>query len=175
MAPLDPITYSCAEFLIESSNRRFSRDGVEFVLEPKAFAVVLQLLSRPGELVTRDQLLDAVWGHRFVPPSTLNRIIALARRAFADDVESPRFIQTVHGAGYRFIGPVARQSGAVAENLQVRFGPPAAARLPAPLEALIGRGGEIEQLAALLRAGRAVTVVGTGGMGKTQCALAFAH
>jgi predicted ATPase/DNA-binding winged helix-turn-helix (wHTH) protein len=175
MVPLDPITYSCGEFLIESTNRRFSRDGVELVLEPKVFAVVLQLLSRPGELLTRDQLLDAVWGHRFVTPSTLNRIIALARRAFADDVESPKFIQTVHGAGYRFIGPVARQSGAPAGNLQARFGPPVAARLPAPLEALIGRRDEIGQLAALLRAGRAVTVVGTGGMGKTQCALAFAH
>ncbi|HTB68244.1 MAG TPA: winged helix-turn-helix domain-containing protein [Steroidobacteraceae bacterium] len=172
---MDQVTYSCGEFLVESSNRRFSRDGVEFVLEPKAFAVVLQLLSRPGELVTRDQLLDAVWGHRFVTPSTLNRIIALARRAFADDVESPRFIQTVHGAGYRFIGPVARQSGAGAGNMPARFGPPVAARLPAPLEALIGRRDEIEQLATLLREGRAVTVVGTGGMGKTQCALAFAH
>jgi non-specific serine/threonine protein kinase len=175
MAPSDPITYSCGEFLIESTNRRFSRDGLEVVLEPKVFAVVLQLLSRPGELLTRDQLLDAVWGHRFVTPSTLNRIIALARRAFADDVENPKFIQTVHGAGYRFIGPVVRQSGAVSGNLPARFGPPVAARLPAPLEALIGRRNELEQLAALLRDGRAVTVVGTGGMGKTQCALAFAH
>jgi predicted ATPase/DNA-binding winged helix-turn-helix (wHTH) protein len=172
---LDQVTYSCGEFLIESTNRRFTRDGVEVVLEPKVFAVVLQLLSRPGELVTRDQLLDAAWGHRFVTPSTLNRIIALARRAFADDVDSPKFIQTVHGAGYRFIGPVARHSGALAGNMQARFGPPVAARLPAPLEALIGRRDEIEQLAALLRDGRAVTVVGTGGMGKTQCALAFAQ
>jgi predicted ATPase/DNA-binding winged helix-turn-helix (wHTH) protein len=172
---MDQVTYSCDDFLIEASNRRFSRDGLEVVLEPKVFAVVLQLLARPGELVTRDQLLDAVWGHRFVTPSTLNRIIALARRAFADDVDSPKFIQTVHGAGYRFIGPVARQSGTAADNLPARFGPPVAARLPAPLEALIGRRDEIEQLAALLRDSRAVTVVGSGGMGKTQCALAFAH
>jgi non-specific serine/threonine protein kinase len=172
---LDQITYSCGEFLIESTNRRFNRDGTEVVLEPKVLTVVLQLLARPGELVTRDELLDAVWGHRFVTPSTLNRIIALARRAFADDVESPKFIQTVHGAGYRFIGPVARQSGAIAENMPARFGPPVGARLPAPLEALIGRRDEIEQLAALLHGSRAVTVVGAGGMGKTQCALAFAH
>ena len=172
---MDQVTYSSDTFLIEATNRRFTRDGLEVVLEPKVFAVVLQLLSRPGELVTRDQLLDAVWGHRFVTPSTLNRIIALARRAFADDVDSPKFIQTVHGAGYRFIGPVARQSGAVVENMPARFGPPVAARVPAPLEVLIGRRDEIEQLAALLRDGRAVTVVGTGGMGKTQCALAFAH
>ena len=78
---MDQVTYSSDEFLIEATNRRFTRGGLEVVLEPKVFAVVLQLLSRPGELLTRDQLLDAVWGHRFVTPSTLNRIIALARRA----------------------------------------------------------------------------------------------
>src|SRR6202046_133660 len=115
MAPLDPITYSCAEFLIESTNRRFSRDGLEVVLEPKVFAVVLQLLSRPGELVTRDQLLDAVWGHRFVTPSTLNRIIALARRSLVDDAEEPQYIQTVHGSGYRYVGPVEKAAPSPAE------------------------------------------------------------
>jgi AAA domain len=66
-------------------------------------------------------------------------------------------------------------TGPTAVTTQMRFGLPAAARLPAPLEALIGRRTEINQLAALLHSGRAVTVVGTGGMGKTQCALAFAH
>ena len=172
---MDHASYSCGEFLIESANRRFSRDGVEIVVESKVFAVVLQLLARPGELVTRDQLLDAVWGHRFVAASTLSRVIALARRAFADNAESPKFIQTVHGVGYRFIGPVARQFGAAAETMRVRFGPPVAARVPAPLEVLIGRQDEIKQLAALLHEGRAVTLLGAGGMGKTQCALAFAN
>ena len=173
-SPLDTDVYRCGEFLIEATNRRFSRDGVELALEPKVFAVALLLLSSPGELVTREQLLDSVWGHRYVTPSTLNRVIALVRRAFADDVGHPRFIQTVHGAGYRFIGPVVRQAES-AQSLTVRFGPPPTARPPAPLEALIGRGEQIEQLSTLLRDGRGVTVVGSGGMGKTQCALAFAH
>jgi predicted ATPase/DNA-binding winged helix-turn-helix (wHTH) protein len=171
---LDEFTYRCGDFLIESINRRFSRDGAEIVLEPKVFAVVQQLLARPGDLITRDQLFDAVWGHRFVTPSTLNRVIALARRAFADDVEAPKFIQTVHGAGYRYIGPIQKAHLAAAENIQARFAPPPLARLPAPLEALIGRGGELNQMQGLLAGGRALTIVGAGGMGKTQCALAFA-
>ena len=90
---------------------------------------MLQLLARPGELVSRDELLDSVWGHRFVTPSTLNRVIALARRAFADDVENSKFIQTVHGAGYRYIGPIERERAASAEEIQTRFAPPPSAYL----------------------------------------------
>ena len=107
MAQLNQAVYRCGEFLIETTNRRFSRGGVELMIEPRAFAVAVQLMSRSGELVSRDQLLDSVWGHRFVTPSTLNRVIALVRRAFGDDIDNPKYVQTVHGAGYRFIGPIA--------------------------------------------------------------------
>ncbi len=175
MAQLNQAVYRCGEFLIETTNRRFSRGGVELMIEPRAFAVAVQLMSRSGELVSRDQLLDAVWGHRFVTPSTLNRVIALVRRAFGDDIDNPKYVQTVHGAGYRFIGPIAPATAALEERVQARFGPPPAARLPAPLESLIGRSSELGKLAAMLSDGRAVTIVGSGGMGKTQCALAFAH
>ena len=132
------VRYRCGAITIDPENRRFSGDGAELVLEHKVLAVVLQLISRPGQLVSRNELLDAVWGHRYVTPSTLNRVIALARRAFGDDTDTPQFIQTVHGAGYRFIGPVERLEAAPAESA-ARFAPPPKARLPARLEALIGR------------------------------------
>lgn len=63
---------------------------------PKAIAALLQLLARPGELVTRDALLDAVWGHRYVRPATPNRIVTLPRRAFADDATAHGFSTTNH-------------------------------------------------------------------------------
>lgn len=166
--------YRCGDFQVDLSNRRFLHLGREVVLEPRVLAVIAQLLSRPRELVTRNALLDAVWGHRYVTPSTLNRIIALARRAFGDDVSEPRYIQTVHGAGYRYVGPI---TGADAEplNVRARFEPPFAARLPARIEALIGREAEIATLIGLLEKHRAVTVLGAGGMGKTRCALEAAR
>ncbi len=144
------------------------------MLEPRVFDVLVQLLGQPGELVTREQLLDAVWGHRFVTASTLNRVIALARRAFADDADGPKFIQTVYGAGYRYVGPIEKAAPAP-EVSRARFSPPASARLPARLRALIGRDRELSQMEEMLGDARALTVVGTGGMGKTQCAIAFAH
>jgi predicted ATPase/DNA-binding winged helix-turn-helix (wHTH) protein len=171
---LDQVIFRCGDCQLDSANRRFIRGGVEYPLEPKVFAVLVQLLSRPGELLTREQLLDAVWGHRYVTPSTLNRVIALARRALAEEGDGQKFIQTVHGAGYRYVGPVETAADGPSEP-RARFGPPPSARLPARLQTLIGREHELAQIDALLTGGRSLTILGTGGMGKTQCALAFAH
>lgn len=159
---------------VDLANRRFRRGDQELQLEPRVFAVITQLLARPGQLVTRNELLDAVWGHRYVTPSTLNRTIALARRAFGDESDEPRYIQTVHGAGYRYVGPLDTQSP---ELLRVPsgLGPPPTVRLPARIEDLIGRSEELEQLVAAMWQHRAVTVLGPGGMGKTQCALEAAR
>lgn len=155
---------------VDPANRRLTRGGTEIALEAKAFAVLLVLLARADELITRDELLDAVWGHRYITPATLNRVMALLRRAFDDDADHPRFIHTVHGAGYRFIGEVERVAVPRAE-VRAHFGPPPIAQLPAKLEPLIGRERELGQLSAMLSEHRAVTVIGSGGMGKTQCAL----
>lgn len=166
--------YRCGDCELDTANRIFRKGGAEHAVEPKVFAVLTQLVMRPGELVTRDQLLDAIWGHRYVTPSTLNRVIALARRALVDDAEEPRFILTVHGSGYRYVGPVEKASVAQTEP-RARFAPPASVRLPAPLHTLIGRENELNQIDVLLNGGRSLTLLGTGGMGKTQCALCFAQ
>jgi non-specific serine/threonine protein kinase len=166
--------FRCGDFQVDLTNRRFLSQGRETPLEPRVFAVIAQLLLRPGELVTRNELLDAVWGHRYVTPSTLNRTIALARRAFGDEVAEARYIQTVHGAGYRYVGPV-QALGPAQIAVRARFEPPFAARLPARIDALIGREDALSALLGMLRSQRAVTVLGAGGMGKTQCALEAAR
>ncbi|MGH8255402.1 MAG: ATP-binding protein [Steroidobacteraceae bacterium] len=174
---MDPLSYRCGDFHLDPANRRFTRQGAEIALEPKTLAVLMQLVSQAGTLVTRDEILDAVWGHRHVTPSALNRRIALARQAFSDDADEPKYIQTVHGAGYRFIGPVERvqRREPTLSGQPLHFAAPFSARLPARLESLIGREHDLATLAALLRSHRAATVVGTGGMGKTQCALECAR
>jgi non-specific serine/threonine protein kinase len=151
-----------------------TRCGREIALEPKAFSVLLILLERAGDLVRRDELLDAVWGHRHVTPATLNRAMRLLRRTLDDDANSPRFIQTAHGSGYRFIGAAERMAIAP-DASRTYFGPPPTAQLPARLDSLIGRRHALAQLCAMLAAHRAVTIIGPGGMGKTQCALEAAR
>jgi non-specific serine/threonine protein kinase len=158
---------------IDAGAHRVLRGGHDIAVEPKAFAVLLEFLAHPDQLLTRDQLLDAVWGHNFVTPATLNRIIAQLRRALADDSEAPRCIQTVHGLGYRFIAPLEAVWEKVAPAL--RFAPPARARLPERTEPLIGRDGDIAALKQMLREHRLVTLTGPGGLGKTQAALETAR
>jgi predicted ATPase/DNA-binding winged helix-turn-helix (wHTH) protein len=167
---VDRVIYDCGGLRVDPANRRLTRGADEIALEPKAFAVLLALLERAGELITRDALLDAVWGHRYITPATLNRVMSLLRRAFDDDANHPRFIHTVHGAGYRFIGAVERVAVSRGEA-RAHFGPPPIAQLPAKLEPLIGRDRELARLCAMLSEHRGVTVIGPGGMGKTQCAL----
>ncbi|HET6431012.1 winged helix-turn-helix domain-containing protein [Dyella sp.] len=92
------------DVLVDPAARILVRGGVERPLEPKAFTVLLVLLQRRGELVGRDELLDAVWGHRHVTPGVLTRAIAQLRHALEDDSQHPRYIQTRHALGYAFIG-----------------------------------------------------------------------
>jgi len=80
-------------------------------VEPKAHAVLMVLLNRAGEAIERETLLDTVWGHRHVTPSVLNRIVAQLRRALGDDASNPRYIQTLHGRGYRFMVKPERLEG----------------------------------------------------------------
>jgi predicted ATPase/DNA-binding winged helix-turn-helix (wHTH) protein len=171
---VDPGILKCAEFELDAVNRRFSRAGIEFPMEPKALSVIMVLMSRANNLITRDQLLDAVWGHRYVTASTVSRAIAMARRAFNDNSDQPQYIQTVHGSGYRFIGRIEQRMAATVEA-RSHFAPPPTLRVPAQVDALIGREVELAQLADLFGSHRAITILGAGGMGKTQCALEFAR
>jgi non-specific serine/threonine protein kinase len=168
-----PGTYAFAGVEVDAGAHRLLRDGGEIAIEPKAFAVLLEFLAHPGQLLSRDQLLDAVWGHSFITPATLNRIIAQLRKALADDSEAPRCIQTVHGLGYRFIAPLEQVQAERAPEL--RFAPPARARLPERTEPLIGRESDIEALKLMLQDHRLVTITGPGGIGKTQAALEAAR
>lgn len=90
--------------VVDAVAHTLNKDGQRLQVEPKAFAVLLMLLRRPGELVSRDELMDAVWGHRHVTPGVLTRVIAQLRHALGDHAHEPRYIQTMHALGYCFVG-----------------------------------------------------------------------
>jgi len=74
--------------------------------------VLCALARRPGHLVTKGDLLDEVWGHRFVTDSVLKSAISDVRAVLQDDPKQPRYIETVSRRGYRFIVPLERTSAA---------------------------------------------------------------
>ncbi len=87
---------------IDTDGHRLLVDGVEVPLERKAFAVLVLLAAEPGRLFSRDEILQAVWGHAHVTPGVLNRVITLLRQALGESASAHRYLHTVHGVGYRF-------------------------------------------------------------------------
>ena len=75
-------------------------------LEPKAFDVLVYLIEHRDRVVTKDELLDAIWTGTFVTPNVLSRAVAQIRKALGDESQDARYIETVAKRGYRFIAPV---------------------------------------------------------------------
>ncbi len=94
------------EYVLDESNARLTRDGTPVDVPPKAFAVLCHLARNAQRLVTKDDLLDAVWGHRHVSESVLNTTINLLRTQLGDDPRAPRYIETANRRGYRFVATV---------------------------------------------------------------------
>src|SRR6478672_3566392 len=90
---------------LEVREREFSliKSGESLPVEPKAFRVLLILLRNPQKLITKEELLNAVWGDAAVTENSLTRSIALLRRLLGDDTHNPRYIETVATVGYRFL------------------------------------------------------------------------
>ena len=83
------------------------RNGADVVrVEPQVFDVLTQLVANHERCVTKEELFDAVWGGKFVGEAALTSRIKAARRALGDDGESQRYIRTVRGRGYQFVGTV---------------------------------------------------------------------
>ena len=90
---------------IEVSEREFLlvKGGKALPVEPKAFRVLLFLLRNPKRLVTKDEIINAIWNDCAVSDNSLSRSIATLRRLLGDDSREPRFIATVPTVGYRFL------------------------------------------------------------------------
>jgi len=86
---------------IDTLGHRLFVDGKEVGLEHKAFAVLVLLAHEPGRVLSRDEILDAVWGHTHVTPGVLNRIIAVLRHALGESGDECHYLHTVYGVGFR--------------------------------------------------------------------------
>ncbi len=84
------------------------KDNTSIALGRKAFGVLRYLVENPGRLVTKDELLDAVWPETHVGEGVLKVSVAEIRKALSDTSSAPRFIETAHRRGYRFVGEIER-------------------------------------------------------------------
>lgn len=157
------IRYRFGRYELQPANRQLLADGQPVSLGSRAFDVLMALVERHQRLVTKTELLDVVWPGLVVEENNLQVQIAALRKALGQDA-----IATVAGHGYRFV----LEASAV-EASERHAGRPKH-NLPAQLATFIGRERDIEDLAALLKVKRLVTIVGIGGIGKTRMALQLA-
>ena len=132
----------------------------EIVVTPRAAAVLAELVARAGQVVTRQELFQSVWGDTVVSDAALSACIQELRRALGDDARRPRFIETRHRRGYRFAARVLPSA------------PLVEARAMAPPTPIVGRKRELMDLLACLEqaasgARQIVFVTGEPGIGKT--------
>src|SRR5215472_6610182 len=146
-------------------------------LRPKAFGVLKLLIENPGQLVSKQKVLDIVWPGTFVGDAVLKDSIRQLREALDDDAGSPTYIETAHRRGYRFIGKISEPVPA--------GNPPEAARVSGPVPknsratssateiGVLGRETELYEMGKWLNRALAgnrqvVFVTGEAGIGKTS-------
>jgi DNA-binding winged helix-turn-helix (wHTH) protein/TolB-like protein/Tfp pilus assembly protein PilF len=105
-SPRAGVVYEFEPFRLDPANRLLTRAGKEVPLPGRAFDALLLLASRPGDLLTKEELMDSVWGGSFVEEANLTVAISTLRRALNEDPHERRYIQTVARRGYRFIAEV---------------------------------------------------------------------
>src|SRR5215831_15524924 len=170
--------FAFGPFRLLVARRELLAHGVPVTLGQRAFEILLMLVNRHGQLVTKDELMAEVWPGVVVEENNIQVHVSALRKVLSTAGGGERYLLTVAGRGYRFVAPVKRESGA---GLTV---PPASApdrtaavsaaigsatnNLPQQLTTLIGREADLADITARLAAHRVVTLTGSGGVGKTR-------
>ncbi|MGX9425584.1 MULTISPECIES: ATP-binding protein [Bradyrhizobium] len=166
--------FSFGPFRLLSAERILSEGDRPVRLGSRALDILIALVVRAGELVSKRDLVAIVWPETVVVEANLTVHVAALRRALGDGQGGQRYIVNIPGRGYRFVAPVS------IVTQSVPAAPPAAApqaphNLPAQLTRLIGRDDVVRNLCQRIAAHRLLTVVGAGGVGKTAVALDVAE
>ena len=155
-------------FRVQPAQQALYKGADRIKLGGRAFELLVMLIQKPGELVSKEQLLARVWPNLHVDETALRVHVAAIRKALGPGPAGEPYIVNVVGRGYRFSSPVA--------SVVQMDGPVTAASGPPPVSRavthVIGREDVIASIVRQLPQYRLVTIVGAGGIGKTTVALA---
>ena len=159
-----------SELRLDFCNQRVERRGQVIELRPKSWQLLTYMAARPSQLLGKDELVKAVWGDTVVGDASLNQVVRELRKALGDDARSPRYIETVHRRGFRFLLDTEST-----ENTENRRGNRADMT---PQPALFDRSTELEHLRQLFEHsinGKTsfCFITGEPGIGKTSLVREF--
>jgi len=148
------VRFRFGEFQLD--DKRFTLSGPTGAVhvEPQVFELLHHLMSNHDRVVSKEELLDAIWGDRFVSESALTSRVKAARRAVGDDGQAQRVIKTIHARGYQFVAEVHLDAGRIRRAL------------PRLRNAPIGRDADIACVVERIHDAPLVTVTGSGGSGR---------
>lgn len=175
--------YGFGPFQLDAVARTLRRDGVEIVVGSRAFDILVALVRGQGQVCTRRELMSAAWPGLVVEDSNIRVQVGNLRKSLGCGKEGVRYIASVAGRGYCLVASVRRNfREATSESLPFEkesIGASATFEtnksLPEPLEHAIGRDHNTCELTSLLQRHQLVTVLGSGGSGKTTLAVLAAH
>jgi predicted ATPase/DNA-binding winged helix-turn-helix (wHTH) protein len=164
---------SFGPFRLFATERLLERDGVPLNLDSRALDLLIALVERATEVVSKRELMARVWPNFLVDEGSLRFHIAALRKVLDDGQPGVRYVTNVAGRGYCFVAPIRRSAAKLprAES----FVADRAARLPTRLVRMVGRDEAVQEISVQLIEQRFVTVVGPGGIGKTTVAVSVAH
>jgi predicted ATPase/DNA-binding winged helix-turn-helix (wHTH) protein len=171
-------SFEFGRFRVLPRRRQLLAGDAPVELGTRAFDVLMVLLEARGKLVTKHELLDRVWPDTVVEENNIQVQISALRKALGED---RNLILTVPLRGYRFTGDLRDAAeGDAAQSAAAGFAAPQAAapaltNLSAAVSDFVGREEELEELHDLLKRHRLVTLIGTGGIGKTRLGLEVAR
>jgi predicted ATPase/DNA-binding winged helix-turn-helix (wHTH) protein len=157
-------------FELSVGERMLRRDGQVLPLGHRALDILTYLASRPGEVITKKELIDHVWSDVNVEEGSLRVHVAAIRKALGDGQFGNRYVANIQGRGYSFVGSVTK-----IDDTANAAGKHSRGSLPARPRRIIGRDAALSEVRASLRRERFVTLVGPGGIGKTTVAVALGH
>lgn len=180
-APEASQTLNFGTFRLLRTQRQLLDRGTPVRLGSRALDLLIALVDRPGEVVSRRDLESFVWPRTVVEETSLRAHISALRKALGDGVDGARYITNIPGRGYCFVAAVSKEAEpqAIHSPSSLPSSPPSSIApplLPLPFTRtrLIGRDDALQSLSTMLAERRLVTVTGPGGMGKTSTALAVA-
>ncbi len=114
--------FRLGDWLVDPQTNRVRRNGQAHSLQPKFMELLTFLADHRGEAVSRERIVDEVWGKHYVADGTLRHAIAMLRQTLGDDVHNPRYIETISTKGYRLIAEVRELSSSELETGREREG-----------------------------------------------------
>lgn len=155
------------EFQIDLDTMQLRRADTPVDLEPRSFDLLVYLINQSGRLVSREELLDELWGHRYVSDAALATQVKSLRKALGDDGRTQRFIRTVRGRGYQFVADVQAAAPPPSPSTETETSPH---NLPRERTPLFGRDRDVRRCLAAIDRHRLTSILGIGGTGKTRLA-----